>query len=159
MRHALRFALILAISFPGLAQAAGSSTAPAPGAARSAPAKDGWPDTPAGAMARNWVTAFSTGEGAMRAFNEKELSKESLAKRSNDERMENYRKLRERFGKLTLASVVKSSPSELSAKLMDSDAAQHEFVFKVESRAPYHFVSVSMKEKVSAGHSFGGFHH
>ena len=143
-------------------ESSGSSTAPAakPGAKSAQADKDGWPGTRAGDIARRWTIAFSTGEEAMRAFQQQELAKASLAKRSNDERTANYRKLKERFGKLTLAAVEKSTPSELVVQLMDTDGKQHKFTFQLEEKEPFRLVSVSMTERVPGGHGgFGGFHH
>ena len=124
--------------------------------AGAATTKDGWPDTPAGAMARGWVEAFSTGDSAMKAFNTKNLASESLAKRGVEERVVSYRKLREKYGKLMLGSVVKSERTELTVKLIASDAKTSGWVFTVQKEAPYKLVSVGMLEQ--HGH-FGGFHH
>lgn len=119
--------------------------------------RDGWPQTRAGELARLWVEAFSTSEAAMRTFNEKYLTPQSLAKRSVVKRTEGYRKLREQYGPLMLASVVKSTPGEVTVSLMDADGSAHEFIFAVQAEPPHKLVSVSIREQ--RHHGFGGFHH
>lgn len=116
-------------------------------------APDGWPETRAGELGRGWVTAFSTGEQAMKEFNERELSKEGQAKRSLKVRVESYRKLRDQYGKLTLGSIVKSTPAELTVSLLDSDAKSHVFIFKVQTEPPYKLISVGMRQ---GGHGMHG---
>jgi hypothetical protein len=140
---------------PAAAAAASDSTADS---TRTAAVRDGWPDTRAGETASGWVTAFSTGEAAMKEFDLAWLTAESLEKKSVDERIKSYRKLHERFGTLALASVVKSTPGELTVSLLDSDVAAHEFIFTVQTKPPYKLVSVAFREKV-AGHGHFGFHH
>jgi hypothetical protein len=115
----------------------------------------GWPATRAGAMGQRWVTAFSTSEAAMREFNRKSLSAASLASKGLEARTETYRNLRERFGTLALASIVKSEPFVLAVRLIDADAKTHEFTFTVESKPPHGLVSVTMKE-IRHGHGGGG---
>ena len=134
------------------AASSGATKATTPGVAR-----DGWPETPAGAMGRRWVAAFAAGDSAMRAFQEKELSPESLAKRSPQERSASSRMLRDQYGKLTLGSVVKSKPEELTVKLLDADAKSHEFIFKVKPGTPPRLESVAMRQS-HFGHGGGGGH-
>jgi hypothetical protein len=133
-------------------------TACAPAAPAAKPA-EGWPDTNAGRVARGWVEAFSAGEAAMRTYLEASLSQEALAKKPMDERMETYRTNRERYGKLTFVSLKSSKPSEVAVNLADEDGKSREFVFKVQDKAPFKLVSVTIKENRSIGHFGGGFHH
>lgn len=142
--------------------ASASASVAADAAAKRNASREGWPDTPAGVVARQWVEAFSTGEDAMRAFLKQYVSEQSLAKRSVSQRVESYRKLRERYGKLMLASVRGESKGELKVQLMASDASTHTFVFKVETESPHKLVSVGITQKGFAGHGGhggGGFHH
>ena len=133
---------------------------PAQAAEPVAAATAGWPATRAGQLARGWVTAFSTGETAMRDFIDINLAPKSLAERNTRARVEKYRTLRDQYGKLQLESVLKSTPGELTAKLIDSDAKSHEFTFAVQTEAPYKLLSVSLRETLHGMHGmFGGFHH
>lgn len=163
MRHsslialALPFALVILTGAAPPTPAVPSHAAHDGHAAPHATASDGWPDTRAGEVARAWVEAFSAGEPAMREFNLKWLTRGSLERKSMDERLEVYRKGRDRFGKLVLASVIKSTPGELTVSLLDSDAAAHEFIFAVQTAAPFKLVSVSLREQQAGGHF--GFHH
>lgn len=150
-RLAVRTVLLAAmtLSLPTLpAHAAGAKTVVA---------RDGWPETPAGAMGRKWVAAFSAGDSAMRAFQQKELSPESLAKRTPEERAASYRKLHDQFGTLTLASIVESTPEKLTVKLLDADAKSHEFIFTVKPGTPPRLESVAMRQS-HFGHGGGGGH-
>jgi hypothetical protein len=127
-------------------------------AAAAAPAS--WPATRAGELARGWVTAFSTGEDAMREFLDQNMAAKSLEERDTRTRVEKYQSLRDQYGKLQLDAVIKSEPGELTARLLDSDAKSHEFVFVVQTEAPYKLRSVSMREQMHGLHGmFGGFHH
>jgi hypothetical protein len=132
-------------------------TAAAPDAPRASASRDGWPDTRPGRAARGWVEAFSKGDSAMRAYLTSELAPSSLEKRSIGERMDNYHKRREQYGKLVLASIVSESAERLTARLMSSDASLHEFEFTIQKEAPYKLVSVAIKEGMHG--AFGGFHH
>lgn len=118
--------------------------------------RDGWPDTPAGAMGRRWVDAFSAGEESMREFNRTWLAKESLAERGIEQRTESYRRMRGRFGKLVLAGVVKSAKYELSVRLLASEGSTQVFTFRVRPKPPHQLVSVGLLEH--RGHGFGGVH-
>jgi hypothetical protein len=126
--------------------------------AKPAVTKDGWPDTPAGRTARDWVAAFNTGETAMKTFLTAHVPPEEFKKKSMAERMETYRTNRDRFGKLTLGSITSSTPSELEVSLLDEDLSPMPYTFTVEKEEPYRLVSITRKEM--RGHmGFGGFHH
>lgn len=114
-----------------------------------------WPTTRAGEVAKGWVTAFNTGESAMREFLATRMAAKALGERPVPARVERYRDLREKYGRLQLDRVVKSDPSELTARLLDADAKSREFVFKSEDRAPWKLVSVSIKEQRGFHHGFG----
>ena len=138
-----------------------SLTAAVPAAsAGPAPAGSAWPATRAGELARGWVTAFNSGEEAMRAFLAARMAARNLAEKNVSVRVERYRSLRERYGRLQLEKVVASEPTELSVRLLDADAKSQTFVFKTESREPWKLLSVSIMEPAHGLHGmFGGFHH
>jgi hypothetical protein len=119
-----------------------------------------WPDTRVGTLARGWVTAFNTGEDAMRGFLKDHMAAKNLAEKGVPSRVERYRTLREKYGRLQLERVIASSASELTVKLLDADAHAREFTFRSETNAPYKLASVSLKESAAGIHGmFGGFHH
>lgn len=128
------------------------------GAAKTS-SDDGWPESRAATIARGWVEAFSAGEPSFRAYLGKALTPESLAKKSLDQRMVTYRELRERFGKLSFASVVKSSTDKLEVRLMASDGSLHEFTFEIQNAPPFKLIQVSRLDRRRQHHGFGGFHH
>ena len=139
-----------------LALSASAVIAGAPAAGASA----AWPDTRVGALARGWVTAFNTGEEAMRGFLKDHMASKSLSEKGVPTRVERYRTLREKYGRLQLDRVVASSPVEVTVKLLDADAKAREFTFRSEDKEPWKLVSVNLKETVPGIHGmFGGFHH
>ena len=127
-------------------------------AAKQKVSREGWPQTPTGTVARQWVEAFSTGEDAMREFLKQNISKQGLQKRSVSQRIEKYQTMRERYGKLMLASVTKEAKGELTVSLMAEDASTHTFVFKVDPSPPHKLESVGIMQK-GFSHGGGGFHH
>jgi len=137
------------------AAAAAKPSSAAKDSARQAALREGWPDTRAGERASGWVEAFSTGEAAMKAYLAEAMAPKSLEGRSLHQRVESYRSLREKYGKLALGSVEKSTPEELTVKLMDASGELHTFVFTVQPEAPYQLVSVGIKEW-SHGHGLFG---
>ena len=157
MRIVLLCTVVLSLA-PGHSTAAGTKPTPAP-VAKSAPKTDrgGWPDTRVGELARLWVAAFSSGEAAMKEYLTTHMASTSLDDRSVARRVERYRELRETYGKLELASVVKSEPGKLTVKLMSSDATRREFIFTAQAEAPYKLLSVAIRE--GGHHGFGGAGH
>ena len=142
------------------AKRAAAKPAAAPTAAARAVA-DGWPDTREGELGFRWVEAFVRGDEAMRAFYLETMSEKSLAEKNVESRLVRYRELRERLGRLTFAATVKSAPGELTVRLLDADAASHSFVFKAETTAPFHLISIGMLQQQPGGHGggHGGGHH
>lgn len=169
---AVGLTMTLALAGPAAAASKPATTAPTPGAAAKPAAtakpaaaardsawqaalREGWPDTRAGERASGWVGAFDTGEAAMKAYLAEAMAPKSLESKNLNQRVESYRSLREKYGKLGLGSVEKSTPEELTVKLMDSSGEQHTFVFTVKPEAPYQLVSVGIKEW-SHGHGMFG---
>jgi hypothetical protein len=149
-RHAAALALLMltAVSCHHAFAAQPAATAPAD-----------WPATRAGELARGWVTAFSTGEDAMRAFLDTSMAPASLATRNTPARVEKYRALRDQYGKLQLDKVLESTPGEVTVRLIDSEAKSHEFGFAVQTEAPYKLLSVSIREPMHGLHGMlSGLH-
>jgi hypothetical protein len=148
----------------GLALLAGiSSSAPASKPAEARPDttnretdREGWPDTRAAALAHRWVRAFGQGEKAMKQCLTEIMAPASLEKTDMKVRVERYRDLRERFGKLTLTKIEKSTEDEVEATLAAEDLSEHHFIFAAQSVAPYKLLTVSIKQQ---GHGMPGFGH
>lgn len=117
---------------------------------------EGWPETRAGEVARQWVAAFDSGEVAIKDFYTRQLSAEALEKKSIAERIERYHELRQKYGTLMLATVVESSADVLTVSLMAADASSHDFVFTVQKEPPYRLISIGIKEFRQVP---GGLHH
>jgi hypothetical protein len=141
----------------GSAKKAAAAAKPATATAARLVANDGWPESRAGAIGRHWIAAFNSGETAMKDFYVQEFSPDSLVRRSPEQRLTRYRDLKEKYGTLTFGSVTKEIPGELSVSLLDAETSAHEFVFAVETAAPWKLKSVSMREYRNVEH--GGFHH
>lgn len=152
--HRLAAALLFTVAATAVLSSPAST---APRAMERKASRTDWPDTKAGAVARGWVEAFSTGEDAMRAFLRANLTAESLEKRTMSERIASYRKLREKYETLTLFKVDSSAPGELKATLMAADASRRQFTFTVQKDPPYRLLSVTIRESVPGGHF--GFGH
>lgn len=105
---------------------------------------DGWPATPAGIMARDWVAAFAAGRGAMESFLRDSLSDASLARRPMPERLDQVEELHARLGALVLVSIEESEPHRLVAELLAEDGERHRFEFELEPEPPHALVRISM---------------
>jgi hypothetical protein len=154
MSRAVRF-MMWAMIAGALAAPIQALAATSPKASARPASRDGWPDTPAAAMARRWVVAFSKGDSAMRVCLAEVMTPEAIAQRGIAERITTYRASRERFGTLVLGSIDKSKPAELEATLIASDLSKHKFVFTVQNKPPYKLVSVGRLEHRGGGHGFG----
>ena len=129
-----------------------------PLAARAAAPAAEWPVTPAGELARGWMTAYNGGEDAMRAFLSGRMTERALRERAVPARLERYRSLREKYGRLQFDRVVRAEPRELTVQLLDADAKRSEWVFTIEAGASPKLASVAIRERRGHG-GFGGFHH
>ncbi len=132
------------------------------GAAKAADAAarrkaEGWPDSRLGVLASGWVEAFSAGEDAMRDYIQHHMTAASIVKKSMTQRLETYRKNREKFGTLMLVSVVKEARNELTVTLMTADGSTQTFVFTAQSAPPWKLESVGRLERHQMGGHFG-FH-
>ena len=148
MRHFIT-AILLSLLFPAALAAAPKTTS----------AANGWPATPAGAFARDYVAAFNAGDDAMKAFYTRAFPPESLAVRPPEKRLTRYHDLRETVGTLAFGGVVKDSTGQLTVRLLDADALPHEFTFEVQTVKPYRLLRISLKQVISGHGGFGGFHH
>ena len=154
-RHVIGMGVALALAVVATVHAAPAKDAARP--AKVEVSRDGWPATHEGEAGRAYVKAFNAGDAAMADFYRRFFHPDSLAKRSPEQRLSRYRTLREQFGSLAFASIVKASPGELSVRLLDADAAPREFVFTLETRSPFRLRSVGMRQRTGHGHR--GFHH
>jgi hypothetical protein len=156
MRRVLALATCVALCVGSPARA-GKSAPRDTVSVRKAAVHEGWPDSRAGELGYGWVVAFSSGEKEYREFMQANLSAASLEKKGMSARMESYRSLREKYGKLVFSSVVGEKPGELTVKLMGSDGTETEFVFTIEPETPFKLVSIGVKQFMS--HGGGMFHH
>lgn len=160
MRRARSFAstlLLLLLLQACAATPASAGSVPKPSAPASF-AKDGWPETKLGRLARQWTQAFSKGEAAMREALPRLLSQESLAKRSLEARIESYRTMHERFGSLMLVSVDSVAAGALKVTMSSSDMSPYQFLFVAQPGPPYRLGQITMFDRRAGGHGGGGHH-
>jgi len=156
MRHFVQVVLGLALLAGGAAAAPDSRAAQARPDTTKYEDREGWPDTHAGALAHRWVRAFGLGEKAMKECLAEIMAPASLEKTDMKVRVERYRDLHERYGKLTLAKIEKSTEEQVEATLAAEDMSEHHFIFTAQPAAPYKLVSVAIKQP---GHGMPGFGH
>lgn len=160
LKRLVHAALGLAL-FAGGACAAANKAAPAEAAVATDTTgrgqdREGWPDTRAGALAHRWVRAFGQGEKAMKECLTEIMAPASLQKTDMKVRVERYRDLRERYGRLTLAKIEKSTEDQVEATLAAEDMSEHHFIFAAQTVTPYKLLSVSIRQP---GHAIPGFGH
>ena len=102
--------------------------------ATSHAADKNWPATPAGTMAKGWVTAFNTGEAPMRQFL---INNMAAGGQPVEGRMKSYRKLCRKMKTLTLVRVDDATSYELDVTLADAGGEEHQFTFRVQPKAPH----------------------
>lgn len=92
-----------------------------PGAELAEADAPAWPETALGRLAAEFVVAFNADDAeSMRAFETRYRSKKALAERPMEERLEQVRGLRSRFGELTLHRVLGSGAGGLVVLLRAS---------------------------------------
>ena len=97
-------------------------------------AEKNWPSTPAGTVAKGWVTAFNGGDGPMRQFIAGKMAGDG---RRVEERMKSYRKLRKEMKTLMFVRVDDAAQYELDVTLADAAGDEHQFTFRVQPKAPH----------------------
>ena len=93
-----------------------------------------WPSSPAGTMAKGWVTAFNGGDVPMRQFLVDKMAGDG---KRVEERMKSYGKLRKEMKTLTLVRVDDETRYELDVTLADSAGDEHQFTFRVQPKPPH----------------------
>jgi len=121
-------------------------------------ARDGWPESDLGRLARQWTQAFSKGEAAMREALPRIMSSESLAKRTMESRLESYRAMHERFGALMLVSVDSTGAGALKVTLAASDMSEYQFTFVAHAGPPVRLGGITLFDRRSGSHG-GGYRH
>ncbi len=158
MRRTRSLVPILLLLWHVCTAAAASAASVANPATPASIAKDGWPETELGRLARQWTQAFSKGESAMREALPRLLSPESLAKRSVDARIESYRTMHERFGSLMLVSIDSVGVGALKVTMSASDMSPYQFLFLAQPGPPARLRQITLFDRRAGGHS-GGDHH
>jgi D-alanyl-D-alanine carboxypeptidase len=110
------------------------------------------PDSPSGKCVAEYITSFDSGdENAMRAFFVKYAPKSELQQTPLDRRLDRYRQMEERMGKLEFKRVIESRDDMLSVLLNSSTSGLFEFTFEFEPQGPHSFVGIRVEKVEDAG--------
>lgn len=138
--------LILAVFWAaaGLAHAEGGSQGQAGGPPQKTEQLS-FPNTPAGRAAEAYFKAFAAGEGAMKAFFERFAAAASLEKMPVGARLERYRQMKGRLGRLEPVRIVASRPDFLSVAAKDKEGRRLRLDFELEAAEPFGLVGVRIE--------------
>src|SRR5262249_693067 len=115
------------------------------------------PDTPAGRCGRDYIAAFDSGEQAMRKFESTHRAKSALAKRPMDDRITQYKELRDQFGKLEPVRVLNSGDSTLSLLASaDGPGANFQLDFQFEEAEPHKLLGIMIRGPVDGDEQENG---
>ena len=99
------------------------------------------PDTPQGKRVATYIQVFNAGdEKGFMAMQEAQINPDVLKKRSAEERSEMFKRLRNDFGTLKVAKVLKASANEIVLLVPNTDGIEATFTFSFDA-APPHYIS------------------
>jgi D-alanyl-D-alanine carboxypeptidase len=111
------------------------------------PSGSSLPDSPSGKCVAEYITSFNSGdENAMRAFFVKYVPKSELQQIPLDRRLDRYRQMKERIGKLEFKKVTESRDDILSVLLNSTTSGLFEFTFEFEPQVPHSFVRIRVEK-------------
>jgi D-alanyl-D-alanine carboxypeptidase len=111
------------------------------------------PDSPSGKCVAEYIASFNSGdENAMRAFFVKYVPTSELQQMPLERRLDRYREMKERMGKLEFKKVTESRDDVLSVLLNSAADGLFDFTFEFEPEAPHSFVRIRV-EKVEGADS------
>jgi CubicO group peptidase (beta-lactamase class C family) len=88
------------------------------------------PETPAGKIVASYIEAYQAGEEAMDLFQQQHFSKETLQKRSKEQRMETFRNIKKDIGSIEFKQVLSNSPNAISILAKSEKGEWLEFSFE-----------------------------
>ncbi len=106
----------------------------------------GLPETDAGRRVAAYITAFNSGEQAMRRFFADNVSAELLARRTIDQRIEVYRNMKSSMGAIQLRRVIEAGPSAITLLTQSQNGDLFEFSFKFEPEPPHRFAGLRVED-------------
>lgn len=105
------------------------------------------PETAAGQRVAAYLKAFNSGdEQSMRAYFAEHVATRALQRRSVDERVEIYRRMRANMETMTLRRVVESRADFVSVLIETKKGAQFEVGFQFEQDAPHKLIGLRVEE-------------
>jgi D-alanyl-D-alanine carboxypeptidase len=111
------------------------------------PSNSKLPDSPSGKCVAEYIASFnSADENAMRAFFVKYVAKDELQQIPVDRRLDRYRQMKERMGKLEFKRVTESRDDILSVLLNSTTSGLFEFTFEFEPQAPHSFIRIRVEK-------------
>jgi len=143
IRRAFRFPLRFALTV-GLTMASGFPASAIP-ADPGAPAA--LPETPLGRIAAAYFDAFDSGdEVRVRRFFEESLSPETLSRRPVSERLDVYRRMKSREGRLRVDRVLEASAERLVVLARNEASEGRRFEFVADPKAPGKIAGIGVEE-------------
>jgi D-alanyl-D-alanine carboxypeptidase len=110
------------------------------------------PDSPSGKCVAEYITSFnSNDENAMRAFFAKHVAKSGLQQLPLDRRLDQYRQMKERMGKLEFKKVIEFRDDILSVLLNSTTSGLFEFTFEFDPEALHSFIRIRVEKVEDAG--------
>ena len=100
------------------------------------------PDSPVGRRARAYLEAFHSGEAAVEAFLEANLSAQARASRPVSERLSVYRQMREEHGTLTPVRLARANDHEVEILARTKFDRHLHLTFLFEPEPPHHFLGL-----------------
>jgi D-alanyl-D-alanine carboxypeptidase len=111
------------------------------------PSNSKLPDSPSGKCIAEYIASFNSGdENAMRAFFVKCVAKSQLEQVPLDRRLDRYRQMKERMGKLEFKKVTESRDDILSVLLSSTTSGLFEFTFEFEPEVPHSFTRIRVEK-------------
>lgn len=104
------------------------------------------PDSPQGKRVAAYLQAFNSGdEKAYLAMQEAQMQPEILKRRSADERLQMFKRMRGDFGTLKVTKVLKASATEIQVAIPNKEGIEATFSFGFGTDTPFLISGVSVE--------------
>ena len=104
------------------------------------------PDTPQGRQVAAYLEAFNTGDAKKYlAMQDAHLQPDLLKKRSADQRLKMFDRMRGDFGTLKVSQVLKASAEEIQLAIADKQGTLATFTFQFDKAAPFKIGGIAVE--------------
>lgn len=121
------------------------------GAARLSADGPAYPATEPGRHARDYFAAYNTDETAMRGFFATHVSAEDLRARPVEQRLQIWRQMRDRLGRLTPVRVLDSAADEIVVRARNERGEELDLRFHCATGSPHTLIAIQVEEVGGAG--------